>query len=131
MQDKEVGQNIDHIDGLELAGDTDRQAFMSELVAARTAGVNQVTIDFELHQFRHQFGKTSCLSFVRSELNASRLLGHLAVVSLKQLSLCAEPIIQRGAAPTRLMYLESEFRNFSLGDHVAHEERGNLRARVT
>jgi hypothetical protein len=32
MQDEEVGQNIDHIDRLELAGDTDRQAFMSELV---------------------------------------------------------------------------------------------------
>ena len=24
-QDEEVGQNVDHIDGLELAGDTDRQ----------------------------------------------------------------------------------------------------------
>jgi hypothetical protein len=32
MQDEEVGQNTDHIDRLELAGDTDRQAFMSELV---------------------------------------------------------------------------------------------------
>src|SRR5262249_37760074 len=32
MQDEEVGQNIDHIDRLELAGDTDRQAFMGELV---------------------------------------------------------------------------------------------------
>ena len=32
MLDEEVGQNIDHIDRLELAGDTDRQAFMSELV---------------------------------------------------------------------------------------------------
>jgi hypothetical protein len=32
MQDEEVGQNIDHIDRLELAGDTDRQAFMAELV---------------------------------------------------------------------------------------------------
>jgi hypothetical protein len=32
MQDEEVGQNIDHIDRLELAGDTDCQAFMSELV---------------------------------------------------------------------------------------------------
>ena len=32
MQDEEVGQNIDHIDRLEVAGDTDRQAFMSELV---------------------------------------------------------------------------------------------------
>ena len=31
-QDEEVGQNVDHIDGLELAGDTDRQAFMGELV---------------------------------------------------------------------------------------------------
>jgi hypothetical protein len=27
-QDEEVGQNVDHIDRLELAGDTDRQAFM-------------------------------------------------------------------------------------------------------
>ena len=27
-----VGQNVDHIDRLELAGDTDRQAFMAELV---------------------------------------------------------------------------------------------------
>jgi hypothetical protein len=32
MLDEEVGQNIDHIDRLELAGDTDRQAFMAELV---------------------------------------------------------------------------------------------------
>src|SRR5262249_17760169 len=35
LQDEEVGQNvdhIDHIDRLELAGDTDRQAFMAELV---------------------------------------------------------------------------------------------------
>ena len=32
MQDEEVGQNIDHIDRLELAGDTDRQAFVSGLV---------------------------------------------------------------------------------------------------
>src|SRR6266480_3273454 len=30
--DEEVGQNVDHIDRLELAGDTDRQAFMGELV---------------------------------------------------------------------------------------------------
>src|SRR6516165_2372354 len=29
LQDEEVGQNVDH---LELAGDTDRQAFMGELV---------------------------------------------------------------------------------------------------
>src|SRR5258707_7735895 len=32
MQDEQVGQNIDHIDRLELAGGTDRQAFMAELV---------------------------------------------------------------------------------------------------
>ena len=32
LQDEEVGQNADHIDRLELAGDTDRQAFMGELV---------------------------------------------------------------------------------------------------
>src|SRR5215831_18380965 len=31
-QDEEVGQNVDHINRLELAGDTDRQAFMAELV---------------------------------------------------------------------------------------------------
>jgi hypothetical protein len=31
-QDEEVGQNVDHIDRLELAGDTDGQAFMGELV---------------------------------------------------------------------------------------------------
>jgi hypothetical protein len=31
-QDEEVGQNVDHIDRLELASDTDRQAFMGELV---------------------------------------------------------------------------------------------------
>jgi hypothetical protein len=31
-QGEEVGQNVDHIDRLELAGDTDRQAFMAELV---------------------------------------------------------------------------------------------------
>ena len=31
-QDEEVGQNVDHIDRLELAGDTDRQAFVGELV---------------------------------------------------------------------------------------------------
>jgi hypothetical protein len=31
-QDEEIGQNVDHIDRLELAGDTDRQAFMGELV---------------------------------------------------------------------------------------------------
>ena len=31
-QDEQVGQNVDHIDCLELAGDTDRQAFMGELV---------------------------------------------------------------------------------------------------
>jgi hypothetical protein len=32
MLDEDVGQNVDHVDRLELAGDTDRQAFMSELV---------------------------------------------------------------------------------------------------
>src|SRR6476469_2183723 len=31
-QDEQVGQNVDHIDRLELASDTDRQAFMGELV---------------------------------------------------------------------------------------------------
>src|SRR6516164_8509100 len=31
-QDEEVGQNVDHIDRLELAGDTDRQPFVAELV---------------------------------------------------------------------------------------------------
>ena len=31
-QDEEVGQNVDDIDCLELAGDTDRQAFMGKLV---------------------------------------------------------------------------------------------------
>jgi len=31
-QDEEVGQNVDHIDRFEFAGDTDRQAFMGELV---------------------------------------------------------------------------------------------------
>src|SRR5215470_11607026 len=31
-QDEEVGQNVDHIDCFELAGDTDRQAFVSKLV---------------------------------------------------------------------------------------------------
>src|SRR5262249_35505145 len=31
-QDEEVGQNVDHIDRLERAADTDRQAFMAELV---------------------------------------------------------------------------------------------------
>ena len=31
-QDEQVGQNVDHIDGFELAGDTDRQAFVGELV---------------------------------------------------------------------------------------------------
>jgi hypothetical protein len=31
-QDEEVGQNVDHIDRLELAGDTDRQTFVGELV---------------------------------------------------------------------------------------------------
>src|SRR5262245_21252016 len=31
-QDEQVGQNVDHIDRLELAGDTYRQAFMAELV---------------------------------------------------------------------------------------------------
>src|SRR5207247_11111955 len=31
-QDEEVGQNVDDIDRLELAGNTDRQAFMAELV---------------------------------------------------------------------------------------------------
>jgi hypothetical protein len=31
-QDEEVGQNVDDIDRLELAGDTDRQAFMGTLV---------------------------------------------------------------------------------------------------
>jgi hypothetical protein len=29
---KQVGQNVDHIDRLELAGDTDRQTFVGELV---------------------------------------------------------------------------------------------------
>src|SRR5262249_8624506 len=33
-QDEEIGQDVDHIDRLELAGDTDRQAFMAELVGA-------------------------------------------------------------------------------------------------
>jgi hypothetical protein len=32
MQDEEVRQNVDHIDRLELAGDTDRQTFVGELV---------------------------------------------------------------------------------------------------
>src|SRR5262245_12308730 len=31
-QDEQVGQNVDYIDRLELAGDTDRQAFVGELV---------------------------------------------------------------------------------------------------
>ena len=31
-QDEQVGQNVDHIDRLELAGDTDRQTFVGELV---------------------------------------------------------------------------------------------------
>jgi hypothetical protein len=31
-KDEEVGQHIDHIDGFELAGDPDRQAFVGELV---------------------------------------------------------------------------------------------------
>jgi hypothetical protein len=31
-QDEEIGQHIDHIDGLELASDPDRQAFVGELV---------------------------------------------------------------------------------------------------
>ena len=31
-QDEQVGQNVDHIDRLKLAVDTDRQAFMGELV---------------------------------------------------------------------------------------------------
>jgi len=31
-QDKEIGQHVDYIDGLELAGDPDRQAFMGELI---------------------------------------------------------------------------------------------------
>ena len=31
-QDEEIGQHIDHIDGLELAGDLDRQAFVGKLV---------------------------------------------------------------------------------------------------
>jgi hypothetical protein len=34
-QDEEVGENVDHIGGLELAGDTDRQAFMAEPRRAR------------------------------------------------------------------------------------------------
>ena len=34
-QDEQVGQNVDHIDGLELASDTDHQAFMGELVERR------------------------------------------------------------------------------------------------
>src|SRR5262249_46224680 len=32
LQDEEVGRRLDHIDRLELAADTDRQAFMGELV---------------------------------------------------------------------------------------------------
>jgi hypothetical protein len=31
-QDEELGENVDHIDRVELAGDTDPQAFMAELV---------------------------------------------------------------------------------------------------
>jgi hypothetical protein len=31
-QDEQVGQDIDHVDRLELPADTDRQAFMGELV---------------------------------------------------------------------------------------------------
>ena len=31
-QDEEIRQHIDHIDGVELAGDPDRQAFVGELV---------------------------------------------------------------------------------------------------
>jgi hypothetical protein len=31
-QDEEIGQHIDHIDGLELAGDPDRQAFVGKLI---------------------------------------------------------------------------------------------------
>jgi hypothetical protein len=31
-QDEEIGQHIDHIDGLKFAGDSDRQAFMGKLV---------------------------------------------------------------------------------------------------
>src|SRR5215510_11318454 len=31
-QDEQIGENVDHIDRLELAGDTDRQAFVGKLV---------------------------------------------------------------------------------------------------
>jgi len=31
-RDEQIGQHVDDIDGLELAGDPDRQAFMGELV---------------------------------------------------------------------------------------------------
>ena len=32
MQDEEIGQDLEHVRGLELAGDPDRQAFVRELV---------------------------------------------------------------------------------------------------
>jgi hypothetical protein len=31
-QDEQIGENVDHIDRFELAGDTDRQAFVGKLV---------------------------------------------------------------------------------------------------
>jgi hypothetical protein len=31
-QDEDIGQHVDHIDGLELAGASDRQAFMGKLI---------------------------------------------------------------------------------------------------
>ena len=31
-QDEQIGQHVDHVDGLELAAHPDRQAFMGELI---------------------------------------------------------------------------------------------------
>ena len=39
-EDEEVGQNVDHIDGLKLAGDADRQAFVG--FAGPLAGLPQL-----------------------------------------------------------------------------------------
>src|SRR5215469_1833085 len=51
-QDEQVGQNVDHIDRFELAGDTDRQTFVGELVASGTCD-HRVCDPRRSHRTRH------------------------------------------------------------------------------
>jgi hypothetical protein len=51
-QDEQVGQDVDHVDGLELAVDVDRQALMSSV--ASTVGAHKLALKMRLHRVRRR-----------------------------------------------------------------------------